>query len=149
VLLDERDLQASFAEPTRTDLAGRPRADDHHVDVHAPTLVATVRRVDVTAETFGREVIERSAGTTVVVDFWAPWCGPCHILAPVLERAVAARDGGLVLAKVDVDANPDLADRYRIRGIPAVKAFRDGQVVAEFVGAQPPSAVTAFVDRLE
>ena len=102
--------------------------------------------MDVTDATFETAVIERSAETPVVVDFWADWCGPCKLLTPVLEQAVENRD--VVLAKVDVDANPRLAEEYGIRGIPAVKAFRDGRVVAEFVGAQPRPAVDSFLDEL-
>jgi putative thioredoxin len=102
--------------------------------------------MDVTDETFESEVIARSAETPVVVDFWADWCGPCKLLAPVLERAVEGRE--VVLAKVDVDANQQVAERYGIRGIPAVKAFRNGQVVAEFVGAQSRTAVETFLDEL-
>jgi putative thioredoxin len=104
--------------------------------------------VDVTEATFETDVVERSRERPVVVDFWAEWCGPCHALAPVLEREIAARDGSLVLAKVDVDANPRLADEYGIRGIPAVKAFRNGRVVREFVGAQSPQSVGAFLDEV-
>ena len=104
--------------------------------------------MDVTEQTFEREVVERSAELPVVVDFWADWCSPCHMLTPVLEREVAARGGDVLLAKVDVDANPGLAQRFGVQGIPAVKAFRDGHVVSEFVGAQPAPAVAAFLDGL-
>jgi putative thioredoxin len=103
---------------------------------------------DVTEGTFDAEVIQRSEELPVVVDFWAEWCGPCHMLTPVLEREVAARAGKVALAKVDIDANPALAEEYGVRGIPAVKAFRRGHVVREFVGAQPPQAVEEFLDSL-
>ena len=103
---------------------------------------------DVTEETFETEVTARSEQLPVVVDFWAEWCGPCHALTPVLEREVAEREGKLALVKVDVDSNQRLADRYGVRGIPAVKAFRRGHVVREFVGALPAQAVAEFLDAL-
>jgi putative thioredoxin len=105
-------------------------------------------QMDVTESTFQTEVVDRSHTVPVVVDFWAEWCGPCRQLTPVIERAVAARAGKVELAKVDVDSNQNLARTYGIQGIPAVKAFKDGKVAAEFVGAQPPPTVERFLDSL-
>jgi len=104
--------------------------------------------IDVTEQDFEREVLKRSHELPVVVDFWAEWCAPCRMLGPLLEKAAAAREGEVVLAKLDTDANPSISQLFQIQGIPAVKAFRDGHVVDEFVGALPPAAVERWLDGL-
>jgi len=104
--------------------------------------------IDVTDISFQADVIDRSAATPVVVDLWAPWCGPCRTLGPILQKVVDETDGKVVLAKVNVDENPQVSQAFRVQGIPAVYAVADGKVVSGFVGAQPEAAVREFVDSL-
>lgn len=103
---------------------------------------------DVTAATFESDVMARSQQVVVVVDFWAPWCGPCQTLGPVLEAAIGQFPGQVELAKVNCDQEPELAQAFGVSGIPAVKAVRGGQVIHEFVGAQPAHVVEAWVRSL-
>jgi putative thioredoxin len=103
---------------------------------------------DVTDATFATDVIERSKTVPVVIDLWATWCGPCRTLSPIIEKVIDETGGAVELAKVDVDANPEISRAFQVQSIPAVFAIKDGAIVDSFVGALPESAVREFVERL-
>ncbi len=104
--------------------------------------------IDVTDATFDTDVVERSKTTPVVIDLWAPWCGPCQTLGPILEKVTDATEGKVVLAKVNIDENPAISQAFQVQSIPAVFAMKDGQVVDGFMGAYPEDVVTQFVSNL-
>lgn len=104
--------------------------------------------MDVTDTDFQTAVVERSRETPVLVDLWAPWCGPCRTLGPILEKIVTEKGGALVLAKVDVDENPATARAFQVQSIPAVYVVRDGEVLDGFIGSRSESAVSEFVDAV-
>ena len=108
-----------------------------------PTVI-----IDVDSTDFEEQVLAASHDRPVIVDFWAAWCGPCRQLTPMLERAVTAQQGRVLLAKVDVDANQQLAARYRVQGIPQVVGFRDGVAIAQFTGVQPEPRIASFIEDL-
>ena len=104
--------------------------------------------LDVSEENFVAEVIEKSKEIPVIVDFWAPWCGPCKQITPALEKAVQSESGKVILAKVNIDENQSIAAQLRIQSIPTIYAFQDGQPVDGFTGAQPESAISEFVKKI-
>ncbi|NDD73150.1 MAG: thioredoxin, partial [Actinobacteria bacterium] len=104
--------------------------------------------IDVTDATFQKEVIEKSKVTPVIIDLWAQWCGPCKTLGPILEKLTAATNGKVILAKVDVDSCPQVAQAFQVQSIPAVYAMKDGKIVDGFVGAQSEHVVEQFIKNL-
>jgi putative thioredoxin len=114
-----------------------------------PALSSSPQHViEATSETFVREVIERSSTVPVVVDFWAPWCGPCRMLSPILEKLAGEYGGRFLLAKVDIDQNPDVAGQFGVRSIPAVFGIQNGTVADAFTGVQPESVIRTWINRL-
>ena len=103
--------------------------------------------MDVIDSTFEQEVLEKSKTTPVMVDFWASWCGPCMMLKPVIEKVAADYEGKIILAKVNVEENQENAGKFGVMGIPAVKMFKNGEIVDEFTGAQPEESIRAFVEK--
>ncbi len=132
-------LHAGEAHTLPVDLLSRPPTP-------GPILGRVI--IDVTDATLEAEVLQRSLTTPVVVDLWAPWCGPCKTLGPMIEAAVAATDGRVVLAKINVDENPAASQAFKVQSIPAVFAISGGRIVDQFVGALPEDRIRAFVDGL-
>lgn len=143
----------------RTDHVGlQPLADCRHIDtlnrthcfgtVPPVTDIVPTMATDVTDATFQTEVIDRSHDVTVIVDLWAPWCGPCRTLGPIIEKVVDAAGGKVVLVKVDTDQNPAISQAFEVQSIPAVYALKNGAVVDGFMGALPEHLVQQFVDSL-
>ncbi len=114
----------------------------------SPVACKTVPAIDVTDATFQADVLERSMSVPVLIDLWAPWCGPCRTLGPILEKVVDATEGTVALTKVNIDENPKIASTFQVQSIPAVFAIHEGKIVDQFIGALPERSVQEFVDRL-
>jgi putative thioredoxin len=143
--VDLSALQARNEARERAEAQAKAQADAV-ASGEGPAEPVTV--LDVTEDTFQSEVLDRSFRTPVVLDLWAEWCGPCKQLSPILEKLAVEAGGTWVLAKIDVDANPTIAQAMRVQGIPAVKAVYQGQLLGEFAGALPEDQVRQFLDQV-
>jgi putative thioredoxin len=142
-------MTTTLLAPTRrSERVRRSSSVEGFPDGDRPLPGIVMAMIDVTDATFEQEVLRRSSEVPVVVDLWAPWCGPCQTLGPIIEKAVDATEGAVVLAKVNVDENPSISQSFQVKSIPAVFALRDGKVVDGFIGAQPETAVAEFVAKL-
>jgi putative thioredoxin len=142
------DTDVRQFDPTSINLPGAVDLSARTSPPAGPSGGGGVNVIDVTEATFQTEVVDRSRSVPVVLDFWASWCGPCKQLSPILEKLAGEGDGSWVLAKIDVDANPRLAQAAAVQGIPAVKAVVDGQLVAEFTGALPEGQVRGWINQI-
>jgi putative thioredoxin len=137
-----RTLDWALSEPEVSE------ANEQSMDPFSPAEGWRLKMGEVTDATFESDVLERSTQVPVVVDLWAEWCGPCRTLTPILEKVIAATDGKVELAKINIDENQQAAATFRVQSIPAVFAIKDRQIVDHFIGALPESAVREFIDRL-
>ena len=144
-LIDRRVSLSPLGVTARTQTASR---QSRHGRRRGLAGIVVAMAIDVTDATFDTDVVERSKTTPVVIDLWAPWCGPCLTLGPILEKVTDATEGKVVLAKVNIDENPAISQAFQVQSIPAVFAMKDGQVVDGFMGAYPEDVVTQFVSNL-
>jgi putative thioredoxin len=116
-------------------------------NLYKKNIIQLTMEIDVTDETFEKEVLEKSKTTPVLADFWAEWCGPCKMLGPTLEKISKEYEGKLVVAKIETDKAPSTSSKYGIMSIPSVKLFKNGEIVDEFTGAQPETTIKQWLDQ--